>query len=171
MYDDVSLGPQSEGINKQRKLTALNRHGTEQKRPESPTGTPPGMRVNTFRVHKLHQRYILKKVAPQWHTCHVRNTRLHRCVQAYETTATTTTINQWLFNIGLSPLISKLAQHINRHRHTLHILRLQNQNECYLLHLTETNIFRHQRPCDITYFKAYIRNPPVCRFDAVLYLR
>ena len=31
----------------QREIIALNRHGTQQQRPESPMVTPPGMRVNT----------------------------------------------------------------------------------------------------------------------------
>ena len=35
-------------INKQRELMALNRQGTQQQRPESPVGTPPGMQVNTI---------------------------------------------------------------------------------------------------------------------------
>ena len=34
-------------INKQRELTELYRQGTQQQRPESPTITPSGMRVNT----------------------------------------------------------------------------------------------------------------------------
>ena len=33
-------------INKQREITALDRQGTQQQRPESPTVTPPGVRVN-----------------------------------------------------------------------------------------------------------------------------
>ena len=34
-------------INKQRETIALNRQGTQQQRPESPTVTPPGVRVTT----------------------------------------------------------------------------------------------------------------------------
>ena len=34
-------------MNQQRGLTALNRQGTQQQRPEWPMVTPPGMTVNT----------------------------------------------------------------------------------------------------------------------------
>ena len=36
-----------EQINKQMEIIALNRQGTQQERPESPSVSPPGMRVNT----------------------------------------------------------------------------------------------------------------------------
>ena len=46
--------------NKQREIIALDRQGTTlQQRPESPTVTPPGVRVK-YTVYKLHQRYNLK---------------------------------------------------------------------------------------------------------------
>ena len=43
----------SKRINKQRVVLALRRKGTQQQRPESPTATAPGMRVNTG-----YQRYM-----------------------------------------------------------------------------------------------------------------
>ena len=48
---------------------ALDRQGTQQQRPGSPTVTPPGMRVYAkyVYIYILHQRYILKKGCPQWH--------------------------------------------------------------------------------------------------------
>ena len=38
-------------INQYRQLIALSRQGTQQKRPQSPTVTPPGMRVNTGHIN------------------------------------------------------------------------------------------------------------------------
>ena len=53
-------------LSQQREIIALDRQGTQQQRPESPTVTPPGVRVNTS-SYKLHQRYILEKGCPKWH--------------------------------------------------------------------------------------------------------
>ena len=45
------LKPRGSNINEQRGVIALNRQGTQQKRPESPSVTPPGMGANTGHVN------------------------------------------------------------------------------------------------------------------------
>ena len=49
--------------NKRRELTALNRQGTQQQRPESLTVTPPGMRMNTGYINPT--KSTPSKVYPQ----------------------------------------------------------------------------------------------------------
>ena len=52
--------------NQQREFLAFNRQGTQQQRSESPTVSPPGMRVNTGYRNST-QGTSSKKDAPQWH--------------------------------------------------------------------------------------------------------
>ena len=57
--------------NQQREITALNRQETQQRRPESLTVTPPGMRVNTTYINST-KGTSSKKDAPSdiYINCH-----------------------------------------------------------------------------------------------------
>ena len=46
VYSDLHKAEKEKRTKKQSELTALNRKGTQHLRPESPSITPPGMRVN-----------------------------------------------------------------------------------------------------------------------------
>ena len=61
-------------INKQREIIALDRHGTQQQRLESPTVTPPGMRVTATYVNKedvplVGFMYFVSTHMPGWSYC------------------------------------------------------------------------------------------------------
>ena len=73
-------------INKQRGITALDRQGTQQQRPESPTVTPPGVRVNTRYINSTKGTSSKKDAPSGIYTLHFRHTRRHRCVEAYDRT-------------------------------------------------------------------------------------
>ena len=90
-------------------MIVCNRQGAQQQGPESPTITPPGMRVNT---RKLHQRYILKKKGcPYWYKYPPFPVQPARKVcKGIEQ-------KHFVFETRHSPEISKLAQHINTHIH------------------------------------------------------
>ena len=48
--------------NKRRELTALNRQGTQQQRPESLTVTPPGMRMNTGYINATKATILMRYI-------------------------------------------------------------------------------------------------------------
>ena len=50
-------------VNKQREKIALDRQGTQKQKPESPTVSPPGVRVNTRYINST-KGTSLKKDAP-----------------------------------------------------------------------------------------------------------
>ena len=95
----------------------LNRQGRQQQRPESPTVTPPGMRVNTRYVNPIKgtppppKKTKKKNSSGVVYTLHFRHTRWHRLCTGIRQ-------NQLLHKIGQSSLISKLSEHRNIHIHT-----------------------------------------------------
>ena len=72
-----------------------------------------------YKVHKLHQRYILKKGCPSVAYIYIY---IYPTLQAHSVTLVCTGIrqNQFLFKTGHSPLISKLVQHINTSLYYMH---------------------------------------------------
>ena len=62
-------------INKQREITALDRQGTQQQRPESPTVTPPGVRVNTRYINFTKGTSSTRDAPSGINTFHFRHTR------------------------------------------------------------------------------------------------
>ena len=92
-------------------------HKHKQQRPESPMVTLT-WHVSEYKVHKLHHRYmyiyILKKAFPQWHIIliipSILGTLSNIGVHRHKT--------EPVFIHDRSPLISKLAQHINTQIHT-----------------------------------------------------
>ena len=83
-------------LNQQREIIALDRQGTQQQRPESPTVAPPGMRVNTRYINSTKGTSSKKDAPSGIYTLHFRHTRRHSCVQIYEK-------NQFLFKTRHSP--------------------------------------------------------------------
>ena len=83
-------------INKQREIIALDRQGIQEERPESPTVTPPGVRVNNTRYINSSQGTSSNIGCPQWH--------LYPPFQAHSATPVCTGIrqNSLLFEAGLS---------------------------------------------------------------------
>ena len=73
-------------INKQREIIALDRQGTQRQRPESPTATPPGMRVNTRYINPTKGTSSKKDAPSGMYTLHFKHTWWHRCVQTYDRT-------------------------------------------------------------------------------------
>ena len=66
-------------------MIALNRQGTQQRRPEWPIETPPGKQVNTRYTQTPPNIHPQKRMPPVTYIVpSISGTRQHRCVQAYD---------------------------------------------------------------------------------------
>ena len=74
-------------ITKQRETIALDRQGTQQERPESPTVTPPDVRVNTRYMNSTKGTSSKRDAPSGIHTLHFKHARRHGCLQAYDITS------------------------------------------------------------------------------------